>query len=131
MQSWRINNYKGIKGHIKTNVTFAFYSYPELHSSAVAVRACVVSIKDVRGVQHSVEVTGETLYEAAANGLSMLRQDEWAAVIGPGTELEVRVKAPETTHRVTVSQIQRWCDGVAVSPDEVLKRRKVKALLVG
>jgi hypothetical protein len=50
-------------------------------------------------------------------------------VIGPGTELEVRIKAPETTHRLTVAPIQRWCDGVAVSPDEVLQRRKVKALL--
>lgn len=28
-----------------------------------------------------------------------------------------------------VLQIQRWCDGVAVSPDEVLKRQKVKTLL--
>jgi len=46
-----------------------------------------------------------------------------------GHQLEVRVKAPETTHLVTVSQIQRWCDGVAVSPDEVLKRRRVKELL--
>ena len=95
----------------------------------MAIRACVVSIKDVRGVQHSVEVTAETLYEAAATGLSVLRRDDLATVIGPGTELEVRIKAPETTHRLTVSQIQRWCDGVAVSPDEVLKRRKVKALL--
>jgi len=25
--------------------------------------------------------------------------------------------------------IRRWCDGVAVSPDEVLKRKRVKVLL--
>jgi hypothetical protein len=76
-----------------------------------------------------VEVTAETLYEAAAVALSVLRRDEWADVIGPGTEREVRVRSPETTHVVTVSQLQRWCDGVAVSPEEVLKRRKVKQLL--
>ena len=50
-------------------------------------------------------------------------------MIGPNTELLVVVKNPETMHRVTPRQIQRWCDGVAVSPDEVLKRRRVKALI--
>jgi hypothetical protein len=28
-----------------------------------------------------------------------------------------------------VGQIQRWCDGVAVSPDETLKKRRLKRLL--
>jgi hypothetical protein len=95
----------------------------------VPLRTCIVSLKGERGVGHSVEVTADTLYEAAAMALAVLRQDEWTATIGPGTQLEVRVKAPETTHTVTVSQIQRWCDGVAVSPDEVLKRWRVKELL--
>lgn len=97
--------------------------------ASVPLRACIVTVKGERGVQHSVEVTAETLYEAAAAGVSLLRQEDWADGIGPGTQLEVRVKSPETTHLVTVSQITRWCDGVAVSPDEVLKRRKVKELL--
>ena len=52
-------------------------------------------------------------------------------VIGPGTELEVRVRVPQTTHTVTVSQIQRWCDCVAVSPDEVLKLKREGALAKG
>ena len=98
-------------------------------SSVVPLRTCIVTIKGERGVQHSVEVTAETLYEAAAAGVSFLRDEDWAVGIGLGTQIEVRVKSPETTHLVTVSQIQRWCDGVAVSPDEVLKRRKVKDLL--
>jgi hypothetical protein len=32
-------------------------------------------------------------------------------------------------HRVTQNQIRRWCDGVAVSPDELLKRQRVRSLL--
>lgn len=74
-------------------------------------------------------MTAETLYEAAALALAAFRQSEWADQIAPGTELEVTVKAPQTTHAVTVAQIKRWCDGVAVSPDEVLKRKRVKELL--
>jgi hypothetical protein len=81
------------------------------------------------GIRHSVEVTAETLYEAAALGLSLLRKADWGDVVGTGTMLEVQVREPATTHTVTVQQIQRWCDGVAVSPEEVLKRRKVKELL--
>jgi hypothetical protein len=95
----------------------------------VAVRACVVSFAGERGVRHSVEVTAETLYEAAATALSIFRESEWADAVGPGTALQVTVKNPETTHSVTPSQIRRWCDGVAVSPDEVLKRRRVRTLI--
>jgi hypothetical protein len=28
-----------------------------------------------------------------------------------------------------VEQIRRWCDGVAVSPDDTLKKQRVKQLL--
>ena len=80
-------------------------------------------------MRHSVEVTAETLFEAAATAFSIFRQSEWLHVIGPNTELLVAVKNPETSHRVTLDQIRRWCDGVAVSPEEVLKRRRVKTLL--
>ena len=62
-------------------------------------------------------------------GLSLLRKTEWVDVVGTGTKLEVQVREPATTHTVTVQQIQRWCDGVAVSPEEVLRRRRVKELL--
>lgn len=95
----------------------------------MSVRACVVSFAGERGVRHEVEVTAESLYEAAALALSIFRKADWADEIGPGTELCVSVKTPETTHRVTLDQIRRWCDGVAVSPNEVLKRHRVKALI--
>jgi hypothetical protein len=31
--------------------------------------------------------------------------------------------------RITVQQIHRWCDGVAVSSDETLKKRRLTQLL--
>jgi hypothetical protein len=46
-----------------------------------------------------------------------------------GTELEIQVREPPTCHRITVHQIHRWCDGIAASPDETLKKRKLKQLL--
>ena len=100
-----------------------------LSCSAVAVRACTVSFVGPSGVRHSVDVTAESVYEAAALGLSRLRRDEWADQIAPGTPIEITVREPATTHTVSLSQIRRWCDGVAVSPDEVLKRKRVKELI--
>ena len=96
---------------------------------SVALRTCTVSFIGPSGIRHSVEVTAESVYEAAALGVSALRKNEWADAIAPGTELEIQVREPATSHRLTIGQIQRWCDGVAVSPDETLKKRRLKQLL--
>jgi hypothetical protein len=96
----------------------------------VAVRTCVVSFKAPSGIVHSVEVQAETLYEAAAIGLAQLKKDRWIEGLGPATKLEIAVREPGASHTLTVSQIHRWCEGVAVSPDEVLRRKRVKELLV-
>ena len=82
----------------------------------MAVRSCIVSFPGERGLRHSVEVTAEAFYEAAAQALSIFKQCEWADTIGPGTELTVTVKNHETTHHVTLDQIRRWCDCVACRP---------------
>ena len=97
--------------------------------AAVALRTCTVSFVDYRGVRHSVDVTAETLYEAAAAGVALLKREEWGEPIAPGTPLDVEVRAPSLMHRLTLAQIQQWCDGVAVSPDEVIGRQRVKALI--
>ena len=96
---------------------------------AVALRTCTVSFTGPSGIRHSVEVTAESIYEAAALGVSALRKSGWTDAIAPGTELEIQVREPATSHRLTVGQIRRWCDGVAVSPDETLKKRRLKQLL--
>ncbi len=100
-----------------------------LRSSPVALRACIVSFAGPTGVRHSVEVTAETLFEAAVMGLHLLRSDGWVEKIGPGTQVCVEVTAPSTTHYVTVAQLKRWTEGVAVSPDETLKKRRMRELL--
>jgi hypothetical protein len=63
--------------------------------------------------------------------VALLRQDGWAEPVAPGTPLEVQVREPATTHLITVAQLRRWVDGIAISPDETLKRRRLKMLLVG
>ncbi|MGA2964544.1 MAG: hypothetical protein ABSD96_23020 [Candidatus Korobacteraceae bacterium] len=67
----------------------------------MALRSCQVSCRDLAGVEHAVEVTAESLYEAVAQALGILRGDTWVEEIGEGlTELKVRVKQPAVEHRV-------------------------------
>ena len=58
----------------------------------MALRTCTVSFTGPSGVRHSVEVTAESIYEAAALGVSALKSDGWADAIAPGTELEIQVE---------------------------------------
>jgi hypothetical protein len=93
------------------------------------LRACTVNFVGPSGVRHAVEVTAESLYEAAILGVALLRKDGWADVIAPGTQIEIQVRAPATTHCVTVAQLRRWCEGVAVNPEETLRRRRLREML--
>jgi hypothetical protein len=94
----------------------------------VSPRSCTVSFTGASGVRHSVDVVAQSLYEAAALGLTAFRRDGWTEPIAPGTTLEVLVSQPETKHTVTIAQVRRWCEAVTVSPEETLKKRRVKEL---
>ena len=97
----------------------------------MTVKACSVSFTGPSGVRHSVDVSADSLYEAAIVGFSLLNRDGWVDPVAPGTQLEIQVRHPATTHSVSLAQLRRWVEGIAVSPDETLKKRKLKALLAG
>lgn len=50
----------------------------------MGVRSCRVTIQDIDGVSHTVDVTAATLYEAVAQGLAAIRGNEWVAVSRKG-----------------------------------------------
>jgi len=92
-------------------------------------RSCRVTVASPAGVHHSVEVSAETLYEAAILGLHLLKQDRWVGPIAPGLQVEIEVRHPATVHSISVAQLRRWVEGVSASPDETLKKRKLRSLL--
>ena len=96
----------------------------------IATKTCTVSFTGPSGVRHSVDVSADSLYEAAIVGFSLLKQDGWVDPVAPGTRLEIQVRHPATTHSISLTQLRRWVEGIAVSPDETLKKRRLKALLV-
>jgi hypothetical protein len=102
-----------------------------LPSDAVPPRKCIVTVTDLRGIRHPIEVSADTLFDAAARGLSPLRSDDWTELIGPATRLEIQVLQPVVTHTVTVQQLDRWANSTAAGPDERIRKAKLRALLVG
>src|SRR3954447_13848065 len=95
----------------------------------MAMKTCTVSFTGPSGVRHSVEVSADSLYEAAIVGFSLLKQDGWVDAVAPGTRLEIHVRHPATTHCVSLAQLRRWVEDIAVSPDDTLRKRRLKALL--
>src|SRR5688572_11896827 len=93
-------------------------------------RNCRISVTDARGIRHSVDVQAESLFEAAVLGIRALREAEWFnGMIGGSTRLEIEVHSPITRHTLTLLQLERWLDGATPSPNERVKKDRLKRLL--
>jgi hypothetical protein len=96
----------------------------------VVLRKCTVAIKDVRDVEHSVEVTAETLYEAIATALAELRQDNWVGEISQGfTTVSVLVQQAPVKHEVKMKDFLSWLGRQGRSPAEVVLKQKLEKIL--
>jgi hypothetical protein len=51
---------------------------------SLSLRTCTVSCCDLKGVEHAIEVTADSLYEAVAQGLRAFRENDWVDDIGGG-----------------------------------------------
>ena len=86
----------------------------------MSLRTCTVSCCDLKGVEHSVEVTAASLYEAVARGLRVFRENDWVDDIGEGrTTITVVVSQPRVEHRVRVQDFEQWLEGHPRSPAEM------------
>src|SRR5215467_14107045 len=94
------------------------------------VRSCLVSSTDTEGIEHTVRVPAESLYEAAIEAMAAFRHSVLAELpLGPATRLTIRVKAPEEEHSVTVAKVLTWLEGGARSPAEQAKKNRLKERL--
>jgi hypothetical protein len=58
---------------------------------------------------HQLDVTAETLYEAVAQALAMVRGHDWVGDIGTGlTTVTVKVRNPQITHIVKIQDFESW-----------------------
>src|SRR5437899_666963 len=96
----------------------------------VVLRTCKVSVTDLQDVEHYIEVTAATLYEAVATALAALQQDNWVGEIGQGlTTVSVVVQQPPVRHEVKIKDFISWLGRQGGSPAEIILREKLRKML--
>jgi hypothetical protein len=96
----------------------------------VVLRTCKVSVRDIGNVEHSVDVTAETLYEAVASALATLQQDNWVGELPHGLNtVSVQVQQPEVKHEVKMQDFLSWLGRKGGSPAEMMLWERVAKLL--
>jgi hypothetical protein len=94
------------------------------------LRSCRVTIQDMNGVTHAVEVTAETLYAAVAEGLAAIRGNDWVAGIAEGLNpVKVSVADVRVEHAVKMVDFKKWLERPGGSPREVSQRKRIRAIL--
>ena len=88
-----------------------------------------MSFTDGRGVRHSVDVTADSLFEAAVRGVKALRAGEWNDPPGRAALLDIEVSHPSVRHTVSVEHVARWLNGASSSPRESMKKIALRKLL--
>jgi hypothetical protein len=96
----------------------------------VSLRTYTVSCCDLKGVEHAIEVTADSLYEAVAQGLRTFRENDWVDDIGGGqTTITVVVRQPGVEHKVRVRDFEQWLESQGRTPAEMSLKSRSKALL--
>jgi len=92
---------------------------------------CRVSYLDSRNVEHAVDVTADSLFEAAAFAVRAFREGALVEELPvPGTELRITVCPLPVEHRVRLQRVEQWAQtGTVKSPVEMLRRERVRDLL--
>jgi len=82
------------------------------------------------GVEHTVQVTASTLYEAVALGLASFRAEEWVGGIPEGFQpVKVSVTNVPVEHTVTMNDFKVWLSSEGRSPREKTARQRVREIL--
>jgi hypothetical protein len=96
----------------------------------MAVRSCRVTLKDMDGVTHTVEVTAETVYEAVAIGLAAIRGNQWVLGIAQGLDaIQVCASDFPVVHSVQLKDFIAWLERTAGSPRDLSRRKRIQEIL--
>ena len=92
----------------------------------MAARTRRVTITDLEGVSHTVEVTATTLYQAIELGLAALRDSDWVAGTPEGlTAVRLSVTSIPIPHVAKMQDFRNWMEGVGGSPKQISNRARI------
>jgi hypothetical protein len=97
------------------------------------VAFCRVSYRDIEGIEHAVEVEGESLYEAVARAVNRFRRDDGWSMDAPSSACQLSVKMLKDTPITYTVPLKKVVDfalhGTAKGPSDVLRKKRIKELL--
>ena len=87
----------------------------------------------MKGVEHTIHVTAQTLYEAVAQALLIFRENEWADPIEPGdlSTVVVRISQPQVEHRVRIKDFRNWLESAGRTPAEMALKTRLREMIQG
>ena len=89
-----------------------------------------MSCCDLKGVEHTIEVTADSLYEAVAQGLRAFRENDWVEDIGRGqTTITVVVRQPAVEHKIRVREFEQWLESQGRTPAEMSLKSRLRDLV--
>jgi hypothetical protein len=95
----------------------------------MAVRTCKVTCRDAQGVEHAVQVTAQSLFEAVAQALRVFREHEWSDEPTGSASVVVTIKPAEVEHRVRIRDFQTWLESAPKSPAEMALKRRLRDII--
>jgi hypothetical protein len=97
------------------------------------VAFCRVSYRDIEGIEHAVEVTAGSLYEAVALAVARFRSDDGWAMCPPGPGCEFHVKVfPDSpvTYSIPLKRVEAFAlHGTVAGPQDILRKERIRELL--
>jgi hypothetical protein len=94
----------------------------------MTVRICKVTCRNAQGIEHAVEVSAQSLYEAVAQALRVFREYEWCDLALAASVL-VRIRQPEVEHRVQIWNFYNWLEAAGRSPAEMALKSRLRDIL--
>jgi hypothetical protein len=97
----------------------------------MAVRTCKVSCRDPQGVEHTVEVSAQSVFEAVAQALRVFREYEWCDtdLRGNAASVLVKITPPAVAHRVHLRDFANWLESVEKSLAEMMLKKQLRDIL--
>jgi hypothetical protein len=87
---------------------------------------CRVTITDVRGGAHVVEVKASSLYEAVAEAI---KQKGGHIATDGFRPIKVLIHEPKKEYEVKLNKMMKWVNRHGKSPREIIAKEKIKTIL--
>jgi hypothetical protein len=89
----------------------------------VQTRECLVKTYDVDGVEHTVKMQAESVYEAALNGFERF---DLLSLVKDDMSLIVEVHEAPTVHLVKVGKVFGWLKASGKDPAEETRKERLR-----